>query len=82
MYTCNLILQCFSVLYTLCCYFIVHGYVCFESVEHRGQYIGAKQDKSMKPAVNTAQGDHGQFYIIVCDPVSDKERVGNTVMEL
>ena len=50
--------------------FLVHGYVCFESVENRGQYLGAKQDRSIKPPGITAQGDHGQFYIIVCDPVS------------
>jgi len=60
---------------SICCYFVVHGYVCFESVEHRGQYVGAKQDRSIKPPMNTGQGDHGQFYVIVCDPVSNMERV-------
>ena len=53
------------------CLFVANGYACFESVEHHGQHLGAKPDWSIKPPGNTGQGDHGQFYILVCTPVSD-----------
>ena len=48
-----------------------NGYVVFESCEHQRTYMGILPDGQCKNPNETGRGEHGQFWVIVSEMVSD-----------
>ena len=48
-----------------------NGYVVFESCQNRGTHVGILPDGSCKNPNETGVGEHGQFWVIVDEMVSD-----------